>query len=195
MNNYIPDMTERFPEGMDGIDMYEPRDPEYDFWRDVELAEEAEHMEMELEKEKDMTNEKYNCLWYDDRYCNGRWCKGCNDYEPCDSALNKLIKNMINKGILFRNEDDGSGRDMYECCNEYLFHNDKYVVTIYTCNVLDPELIIYDINTLNKIGTQYLWPQMPCERFNENKWGSFVYDKNDEDIEPEEDEEVLPFNI
>ena len=33
---YIPDLTERYPEGFDGVDMYEPRDPEYEFWKAVE---------------------------------------------------------------------------------------------------------------------------------------------------------------
>ena len=39
---YIPDLTERFPEGLDGVDMYEPRDPEYEFWKTVEEADRAE---------------------------------------------------------------------------------------------------------------------------------------------------------
>ena len=39
---YIPDLTERYPEGFDGVDMYEPRDPEYEFWKNVEEAEKAE---------------------------------------------------------------------------------------------------------------------------------------------------------
>lgn len=39
---YIPDLTERFPEGFDGVDMFEPRDPEYEFWKTVEEAERAE---------------------------------------------------------------------------------------------------------------------------------------------------------
>jgi hypothetical protein len=35
---YIPDLTERYPEGFGGVDMYEPRDPEYEFWKAVEEA-------------------------------------------------------------------------------------------------------------------------------------------------------------
>lgn len=35
---YIPDLTERCPEGFDGVDMYEPRDLEYEFWKAVERA-------------------------------------------------------------------------------------------------------------------------------------------------------------
>lgn len=40
--SYIPDLTERFPEGFGGVDMYEPRDPEYEFWCAVEEADRAE---------------------------------------------------------------------------------------------------------------------------------------------------------
>ena len=36
---YIPDLTERFPEGLDGPDMYEPRDPEEAFWDMVDRTE------------------------------------------------------------------------------------------------------------------------------------------------------------
>lgn len=31
-SNYIPDMTERFPEGMNGVDMTDNYDFEYDAW-------------------------------------------------------------------------------------------------------------------------------------------------------------------
>ena len=33
MGDYIPDLTERYPEGFDGGDRLEPRDPEYDAWQ------------------------------------------------------------------------------------------------------------------------------------------------------------------
>lgn len=97
---------------------------------------------------------------------------------------NNLIKRMTEKGILFRYFDNGL-MDVYEASNEYLFHNDKYVVTLYTCdNVIDSQFLIYDINTLNRIASQWVRPQNPCERFNENKWGSFVegiFINNDDD--------------
>ena len=44
---YIPDLTERFPEGFGGVDMCEPRDPEYEFWCAVEEAERQEREAME----------------------------------------------------------------------------------------------------------------------------------------------------
>ena len=34
-DQYIPDMAERFPEGMDGPDMYEPYDPEVAMWNSM----------------------------------------------------------------------------------------------------------------------------------------------------------------
>ena len=33
---YIPDLTERFPEGLDGVDMFEPYDIESKMWADLE---------------------------------------------------------------------------------------------------------------------------------------------------------------
>ena len=33
---YIPDLTERFPEGLDGVDMFEPYDIETKMWDDLE---------------------------------------------------------------------------------------------------------------------------------------------------------------
>lgn len=47
---YIPDLTERYPEGFGGVDMYAPRDPEYDFWNAVE---EADRLEREYFKKRD----------------------------------------------------------------------------------------------------------------------------------------------
>ena len=33
---YIPDLTERYPEGFDGVDMLEPRNQEYEMWSAME---------------------------------------------------------------------------------------------------------------------------------------------------------------
>lgn len=35
-NCYIPDLTERFPEGLNGVDMFEPYDIEAKMWADME---------------------------------------------------------------------------------------------------------------------------------------------------------------
>ena len=47
---YIPDLTERYPEGFGGVDMLAPRDPEYEFWNAVE---EADRLEREYFKKRD----------------------------------------------------------------------------------------------------------------------------------------------
>ena len=45
---YIPDMTERFPEGLDGVDMFAPRDWEAAAWAEMERdCREAERQEIE----------------------------------------------------------------------------------------------------------------------------------------------------
>ena len=44
---HIPDLTERYPEGFGGVDMYEPYDPEYEFWKTVEQAEQMEREEVD----------------------------------------------------------------------------------------------------------------------------------------------------
>lgn len=33
---YIPDLTERYPEGLDGVDMFKPYDPEAEMWDAME---------------------------------------------------------------------------------------------------------------------------------------------------------------
>ena len=35
-DQYIPDMTERFPEGLNGVDMYQSHDPEDQMWSSME---------------------------------------------------------------------------------------------------------------------------------------------------------------
>lgn len=47
-DSYIPDMTERFPEGLDGVDMFAPRDWEAAAWAEMEREyHEAEKQEIE----------------------------------------------------------------------------------------------------------------------------------------------------
>ena len=35
-NDYVPDLTERYPEGFGGADIFEPYDPEYAMWEAME---------------------------------------------------------------------------------------------------------------------------------------------------------------
>lgn len=45
---YIPDMTERYPEGLNGVDMFAPYDWEADAWDELEREyQEAERQEIE----------------------------------------------------------------------------------------------------------------------------------------------------
>ncbi len=64
-DQYIPDMTERFPEGMRGYDETEPEgyEPDYAEW-------EAEHysdLVKEIRRYQDMTQEEFDALAEDDR--------------------------------------------------------------------------------------------------------------------------------
>ena len=46
---YIPDLTERFPEGLDGVDMFAPRDWESAAWAEME-REYQKDQEREIER-------------------------------------------------------------------------------------------------------------------------------------------------
>lgn len=48
---YIPDLTERYPEGLDGVDMYAPRDLEAEAW---------ESFEREFRKAEQEAIDRYN---------------------------------------------------------------------------------------------------------------------------------------
>ena len=43
---YIPDLTERYPEGFDGVDMYERYNPEYEMWKALEMETKCERYEV-----------------------------------------------------------------------------------------------------------------------------------------------------
>lgn len=48
IDTYIPDLTERFPEGLDGVDMLAPRDWEAAAWEEMERdCRECERLEIE----------------------------------------------------------------------------------------------------------------------------------------------------
>ena len=57
---YIPDMTERFPEGMDGVDMTDHYFPskalitqtQYDMWEEMERMEREEFEQMKREQKE-----------------------------------------------------------------------------------------------------------------------------------------------
>jgi len=49
---YIPDLTERYPEGFRGPDVYDPYDIEYDLWESFEKQ--FEDMNRESEETEDV---------------------------------------------------------------------------------------------------------------------------------------------
>ena len=62
MSQYIPDITERFPEGFGGVDLtdsYFPseRGSDYQFWANMEIA-----FESEIEAEEERQKGKHTCL-------------------------------------------------------------------------------------------------------------------------------------
>ena len=62
---HIPDLTERYPEGFGGIDMYAGYDPEYEFWRVVEEAEKCEEEIKYKETKRFKVGEEYESVcWF-----------------------------------------------------------------------------------------------------------------------------------
>lgn len=55
---YIPDLTERYPEGFDGVDMFAPRDLEAAAWADME----REYRESERQEIERITREGYEVI-------------------------------------------------------------------------------------------------------------------------------------
>lgn len=66
--------------------------------------------------------------------------------------MTRLKKELINRGIIF-DEEDKFPYDPYEASEELFCISNGLIITIYTCNVLDPSFRIYDTN-YNFIGSQ-----------------------------------------
>ena len=93
----IPDLTERFPEGMDGVDMCEPRDPEYEFWQTVDKAEQYEREEMyaeEEEPEKRMV--RYRVKIDDIHFKTNVWYDATDEHSEED-AIEWVLGNMYDE--------------------------------------------------------------------------------------------------
>lgn len=58
---YIPDMTERFPEGLDGPDMYDYDDPEDAMWAAME-DDYYSSLEPNLNHYREMSDEEFEAL-------------------------------------------------------------------------------------------------------------------------------------
>lgn len=59
---YIPDLTERYPEGLDGVDMFEPYDIEARMWDDLE----REYRESERANIEQITRKGYKIIKQDE---------------------------------------------------------------------------------------------------------------------------------
>ena len=87
--------------------------------------------------------------------------------------MEELIKILEQKGILYEASDEDVMRGAeYDVSRQLVAVTDEFIVTIMYSMVLDPILYIYDRNTLEIIGEQYLYPeQMFCG--NTRTWGSY----------------------
>lgn len=88
---YIPDMTERFPEGIDGVDMTDSYFPDegliekmkWDMWEETERIEREEFEQMKREQEKRKHKIEMNecpCI----RCANFYTCENMGTYEECE---------------------------------------------------------------------------------------------------------------
>lgn len=66
--------------------------------------------------------------------------------------MNRLKRELVNRGII-HTCDNPSGYDPYEVEEQLITITDKYIITGYYCNVLEPQLKLYDRN-FNYIGQQ-----------------------------------------
>ena len=69
---YIPDLTERYPEGLDGVDMFEPYDIEARMWDDLE----REYRESERANIERITRKGYKVIKQDESGFTFAECEG-----------------------------------------------------------------------------------------------------------------------
>lgn len=81
--------------------------------------------------------------------------------------MNRLKKELTAKGIIY--ENDGG----YEEGRSLIAVTDKFIITLWGCNVLPTEIHLFDRN-FNPIGMQLLFPEDML--FSEGKtWWSYVF--------------------
>ena len=98
--------------------------------------------------------------------------------------MTRLKKELIKRGILF-DEEDKVPYDPYEAQEELFCISNGLIITIYTCNVLDPSFRIYDTN-YNFIGSQDCFKQPRCGYIGFNPFCSYGNVKEDDDNDFEE---------
>ena len=98
MSDYIPDLTERYPEGFGGIDTTEPRDLEYEFWKTCEQAD-RDDMEIPYE-EGEPPFEGHEANWYTVSYYTwGGLQEGATVYVPDGEEPSKYIHRYLVKHL------------------------------------------------------------------------------------------------
>ena len=97
--------------------------------------------------------------------------------------MTRLKSELIKRGLMY----DCDFMDCYEKEQEFVCIDNNYIICAYHCNVLAPELRIYDLN-YNLVATQNLRPEPQCGLlFNKNKWESHVVVGDDNDFGFEEE--------
>ena len=81
--------------------------------------------------------------------------------------MTRLKKELIKRGIVYENDD------IYEDGRSLIEVTDKYIITLWGCNVLPTEIHLFDHN-FNLIGTQDLFPEKLFFS-NSYTWHSIAY--------------------
>lgn len=105
---YIPDLTERYPEGFNGIDMYEPYDLEAIAWAEME----REYYENERREIERITNIGYKII--------KRTYDGPDDYALIECNDNLLVICIIKDNKIITIYDSAKNNaENYEHMNRY----------------------------------------------------------------------------
>lgn len=96
--------------------------------------------------------------------------------------MTRLVKELTKRGILF-DETDKIPYDPYEASEKLFCISNGLIITIYTCNVLDPSFRIYD-TYYNFIGSQDCFKQPRCGYIGFNPFCSYGnVEEDDSDFE------------
>lgn len=93
--------------------------------------------------------------------------------------MTRLKSELIKRGLVY----DCDSMDVYDCYEdeqEFVCIDNNYIICTHYCNVLSPELRVYDLN-YNLVATQNLRPECSL-LFSNNKWESHVVVGDDNDF-------------
>lgn len=91
-DQYIPDMTERFPEGLDGVDMYQSYDPEEQMWNSMQ-DEYNDYLQEIIDNIQSYPDDELQRIYEDER--SGYEGMDLDDYK--DDMSVKLIRAIENE--------------------------------------------------------------------------------------------------